>query len=429
MPNHNSKTAHRDSRVVMTAVALTLAAIVGRELLPPRRLDLLAPAAHVDRYPLMATTPRGSTAAWKDPASTTVLCRVMAGDDQASCGVGFTLARNGNGGRGMDLRNFDTLELDLGYDGPGRNLRVSMRDFDARFSRLDDANSGRFQSVQLRVRDLARPLAIPLDELTVPEWWMAQFDLPREDYIAGRENVIAFSFDLLGRPDAAEHSMRLRRFVLRGEWVRRDTLYLGVLCFWMAIASLGVLVVQLRLRQSQRAQARVVEESETLRRLSTIDPLTGVLNRRGIEGALVNRAAGIAETAVLLVDIDHFKQVNDVHGHATGDEVLRRVAGAISAAVRSSDTVGRWGGEEFLVVSAYCPPQHAVRLAEKIRAHIAAATTEEPGALPVTASVGVAMLARADDFEEGFQRADAALYRAKAAGRDRVAIDGDDAPA
>ena len=423
----NMNAAYRDSRVVMAAVALTLVAIGGRELLPTRRVDLLAPA-HVDRYPLMGSTPLGSTFAWRDPKSTTLLCHLVAADDRATCGVGFTLARKGDQRRGIDLRDFDTLEMDVGYRGAARNVRVSMRDFDARFSRAEDGNSGRYQSVQLRARDLDRPLEIRLDELTVPEWWMWQYDLPREDYIAGRENVISFSIDLLGRVDGVEHELELRRLVLRGEWIRRDTLYLGVLCFWMAVASLGVVVTRWRLRQAQRDQQRIAAESDSLRRLSTIDPLTGILNRRGVEGALVNRAAGLIETAVLVIDIDHFKNVNDTHGHAAGDDVLRRVAGAIATAVRASDTVGRWGGEEFLVVSGFCPPRHAVKLAEKIRARIAAATAEGPGAIPVTASIGVAMLRDTSDFDQGFLRADAALYRAKQAGRDRVVMDGDGAP-
>jgi len=424
----NMKAPYRDSRVVMAAVALTLAAIGGRELLPTRRIDLMAPGAHVDRYPLMGTTPLGSTVAWRDPKATALLCHVVAADDRASCGVGFTLLMKGDPRRGIDLRDFDTLELDIQYRGAARNVRISMRDFDARFSRAADGNSGRFQGVQLRARDLDRPLEIRLDELTVPEWWMSQYDLPREDYIAGRENVVSFTIDLLGRPDGVDHELQLRRLVLRGEWVRRDALYLGVLCFWMAVASLGVLVTRLRLRQAQRDQERIAAESDSLRRLSTIDPLTGILNRRGIEGALGNRAAGLVETALLVIDIDHFKNVNDVHGHAAGDDVLRRVAGAIAAAVRTSDAVGRWGGEEFLVVSGYCPPQHAVNLAEKIRARIAGATSEAPGAIPVTVSIGVAMLHDANDFAQGFQLADAALYRAKQAGRDRVVMDGDGVP-
>ncbi len=423
----NTNVIYRDLRVVMAAVALTLAAIGGRELLPARRIDLMAPATQGDRFPLMGTTPLGSTSAWKDPKATTVLCHIVATDDSANCGVGFTLLMKGAPRPGIDLRDFDTLELNAQYRGAARYLRVSMRDFDARFSRVEDGNSGRYQSVQLRTRNLDRPLEIRLDELTVPEWWMSQYDLPREQYSAGRENVVSLAIDLIGRPEGG-HELQLRRLVLRGEWVRRDTLYLGVLCFWMTVASLGVLMTGWRLRQAQRDQERITAESDSLRRLSTIDPLTGVLNRRGIEGALVNRAAGLVETAVLVIDIDHFKHVNDVHGHAAGDEVLRRVGSAIAAAVRASDTVGRWGGEEFVVVSGYCPPQHAVNLAQKIRARIAAATAEDPGGVPVTASVGVAMLREAKDFAQGFQLADAALYRAKQAGRDRVVMDGDGVP-
>jgi diguanylate cyclase (GGDEF)-like protein len=166
---------------------------------------------------------------------------------------------------------------------------------------------------------------------------------------------------------------------------------------------------------------------ETLRRqvealqleLAT-DPLTGVRSRRYLMHRLAQEADGAASPcAVILIDIDHFKRVNDTHGHPAGDAVLRAVAQTLAQGVRASDDVGRWGGEEFLVL---CPNTDAAQveaLAERLRAGVEAL---ECSVGRVTVSVGIA--ARNEPFgslDDTIARADAALYAAKQGGRNRVA--------
>ena len=157
-------------------------------------------------------------------------------------------------------------------------------------------------------------------------------------------------------------------------------------------------------------------------RRADTDALTGVLNRAGFNEVMV-REVGRARRyqqalSVAILDIDHFKRVNDEFGHPAGDQVLVRTAKLLSSSVRDSDTVARWGGEEFAVIAPTTPEEGAARLAEKLRSFMEA--THLGPKEPVTASFGVAQLRPDDTVETLLQRADAALYRAKQSGRNRV---------
>lgn len=171
-------------------------------------------------------------------------------------------------------------------------------------------------------------------------------------------------------------------------------------------------------RKRREAEGRA---REMARRADT-DALTGVLNRMGFNEAMareIGRARRYQQPlSVSIVDIDHFKRVNDEFGHPVGDQVLVRTAKLLSSCVRDSDRVARWGGEEFAVIAPMTGGEGAEKLAEKLRA-IMASTHLGPRE-PVTASFGVAELGPDDTVETLLQRADAALYRAKQAGRNQV---------
>ncbi|HEU4813413.1 MAG TPA: GGDEF domain-containing protein [Xanthomonadaceae bacterium] len=190
---------------------------------------------------------------------------------------------------------------------------------------------------------------------------------------------------------------------------------------WTAMALGGVLVlllVGLVVRQLARMRR--------LRELAATDPLTGVANRRSIErlGEEAIAAARLAHDGlcVLILDIDHFKQVNDRYGHLTGDQALARVANTCSAALRQFDQLGRTGGEEFLVLLPRTRMDQARQVAERIRAAVEAlAFTDIDPALRLSVSIGVAELRDGDkDLRDLCGRADAALYAAKDAGRNRL---------
>ncbi len=188
--------------------------------------------------------------------------------------------------------------------------------------------------------------------------------------------------------------------------------------------------LKVRLRAGRRIldlQAQLVAAREALREQATRDPLTCVWNRHAILDALereTSRAAREASSVgLIMVDLDHFKQVNDTHGHLAGDAVLREAARRMQLCLRSYDLVGRYGGEEFLVVLPGSSGANAVELAERLRWVIG----HEPVAawnlsISITASLGVIAFDQGMKLapEEMIRLADAALYRAKENGRNRV---------
>lgn len=181
---------------------------------------------------------------------------------------------------------------------------------------------------------------------------------------------------------------------------------------------------QAQLQARQDLESKVQARTEALDQLTKIDPLTELLNRRGMserlqaETSRARRQRG--HIGLLWLDIDLFKEINDVHGHAKGDEALKRVAALIRAMLRPYDSVSRWGGDEYLVLTQPADAEDLDTLGERIRAAIADACHLRGGdgePIPLSVSVGGYFAGSDEDVERILQRADKALYAAKAAGR------------
>jgi diguanylate cyclase (GGDEF)-like protein len=203
---------------------------------------------------------------------------------------------------------------------------------------------------------------------------------------------------------------------------------------------IGVLVVEQPAERGSRIEQRVLAMVEQftahaalalanawllvrMQRMARTDGLTAVANRRTFDvvlGREVERAARRDHPlSLVMVDIDHFKRLNDTYGHQAGDDALRAVATALTRVCRDGDTLARYGGEEFAIILPFCESAGALALAERLRGAVAEAAT----IVPVTASLGVATM---PDHGRGtvelLQAADAALYQSKQLGRDRVTV-------
>jgi diguanylate cyclase (GGDEF)-like protein len=206
---------------------------------------------------------------------------------------------------------------------------------------------------------------------------------------------------------------RFARYVPDVSWVKAD------LSLWFLMNFCMLMIVSFRAVESYRQSAHV-------------DPLTGLLNRRGLQALLRQRldeTRGPVRTpvAVLMLDLDHFKAVNDRYGHAAGDAVLRIFSAALERTVRGGDLTARVGGEEFAVFLVDASPEAARELAERLRLRVAelALGSIRPG-LRVTVSIGIATgLMPGAPVQVLMDDADAALYAAKAAGRNRVMMVGE----
>ena len=165
-------------------------------------------------------------------------------------------------------------------------------------------------------------------------------------------------------------------------------------------------------------------QREQLVRLATKDPLTGASNRRALDDKLneiVNASKRSGSSAsMLLLDLDHFKKVNDAHGHAVGDQILKRITEIINLRIRVTDSLYRVGGEEFVVVLEGQVLDRAAHLSEQLRTLVEA--NELVPDQPVTISLGVAELHRNESANDWLHRADEALYRAKRAGRNSTEV-------
>lgn len=255
---------------------------------------------------------------------------------------------------------------------------------------------------------------------------------------AGSQVIIAVSVAVTGGVEAATMSwFVLPLFTLGSRFSERGILTgVGITLVLMFAVAFGVdaaavlaepprLIAPAALVVAATMLITVLMRSDVdSREKATIDPLTGTLNRQ----ALVARTAELEEQAALsglpvaliVGDLDHFKAVNDTHGHAVGDAVLKEVAYTLRKTLRTFDALYRLGGEEFLVVAAGADLEAGEALAERLRIAVSAATITE--GVRVTMSFGVSG-SRADapfDYDAQFAEADAALYRAKDAGRDCV---------
>jgi diguanylate cyclase (GGDEF)-like protein len=158
-------------------------------------------------------------------------------------------------------------------------------------------------------------------------------------------------------------------------------------------------------------------------RMTHTDPLTQLLNRRGLyeraEDLLALAERKRLPVAVLLMDIDHFKSINDTHGHAVGDSVLSQLAGHLLKVRRAADLICRWGGEEFVMLMLLEHAEDAMTVAERMRQE-AQRTRIQPGDVPVTLSGGLAILQPGEALDQAIKRADLQLYEAKANGRNHI---------
>lgn len=188
-------------------------------------------------------------------------------------------------------------------------------------------------------------------------------------------------------------SVTLYALILASEWIRVGS--------YSAISSAS---------ESHRAQANT-------------DPLTHILNRLGVQGRLKSWTLD-SSCALVIIDVDNFKDINDTHGHDFGDRVLVKLAECLKKHTKGGDIVGRWGGEEFLVLLYDTSINSAADLIRKIKDSFQREALNNRGSrVPVTFSAGIATLDRADDFESVLRLADKRLYLAKERGRDRVVTD------
>jgi diguanylate cyclase (GGDEF)-like protein len=212
-------------------------------------------------------------------------------------------------------------------------------------------------------------------------------------------------------------------------WIRSDLAMVGQLALLLCLMSLiGGYVNRMRV-ELRAGNIELKEALDKIGRIATYDELTGLYNRRVILEIAAREKKRCDRTGsamfIALMDADHFKRFNDQYGHATGDEVLRMLGCTLLKSLRDTDYIGRYGGEEFVVVLPDTTRERAAIPLERLREAVRSTTIEGmPADVRVTVSMGAAEYRRGEDVGETVKRADAAMYEAKRLGRDRISWSG-----
>jgi len=202
------------------------------------------------------------------------------------------------------------------------------------------------------------------------------------------------------------------------------TIFLDAALLSIITAPVIYLLVARPIRKEHAAREQAEVRADDMSRLAITDALTRIMNRRGITVSLLDSMAQAERydtpLTVAMADIDHFKDVNDRFGHETGDQVLTGVAGIMADALRMPDKVGRYGGEEFLLLFPHTTLPQAKKIAERIRGNVKQAKLLKEKKEMVTVSLGLTQFHKGEDLEQLISRVDRALYDAKEGGRNKV---------
>ncbi len=339
--------------------------------------------------------------------------------------------------RGIDLSQYKTLHLDLAHQS---STRDSLRVYLNHFFRPEEQVWFPYKSNQqvINPREGRHTYTLELDEFYVPAWWVYASDLPPEQTKPQLTNVRHMVLSTGDSSIPREVSVILHSAELRGKWLSANQLYRGLLWAWMLLSLVYFSYRAIQYSRQAKSKSAEAEQLRSLNRLLDLksqrfkkmaihDNLTGLYNRAGMRTHLKEAVADYntkqTPFSVLMLDLDHFKHINDTYGHEEGDRILKEFARVVSDRCRDSDVPARWGGEEFVVLCKNSPAKAAEVLAEDLCRGIREAGLGRDH--PVTCSIGVAEARNNDgkDVAALFRRADEALYRAKNTGRNRVAVD------
>lgn len=415
---------------------LTLIAMYAHRYFPVKTL-VVVPSSSNNAYLYMNDSPsRQSLAQWLDQDAMSWLCHVEQDGNTYTCGFHVTLG-GGEGTEGIDLSGYNTLKLDIDYRGGDRRLRLYLRNYEPGFSDINRIETAKFNNVSIPIQFVEGPLTIQLKEFSVAEWWINNFQVPRHFSQPDYHHVIAFGIDLTYPAPLGDHYFQLNSLAFEGPWITAERWYFSILMFWIVmiitaggikLATLrrNILIERARLERLKNQNVHLAEETNRYKQLSGLDHLTGMLNRQGVAQYLEDNYGVDAERVISLaiMDIDHFKRINDLLGHDAGDKVLQKVAELIKSTVRQTDRAARWGGEEFIIIAPDSKIEDIYVVAEKLRSKLAALRFEEYPDLVVTASFGVGSHNQRGSFDDLFRRVDVALYQAKTQGRNRTVMAG-----
>jgi diguanylate cyclase (GGDEF)-like protein len=379
-----------------------------------------------------------SEATWVNQAKGEWQCTLKDGFAYPYCGHELYLKNSFVAG--VDLSAFKTMRIWLKYEGPGKTIRIFLRNYDPAYSKDDELKSTKYNALEFEkeLLDENGYLELSLADFTVADWWLQEQAIPLRLSLPDLSNVVIVEIQTASNINYGEHNFKLERIEFTRQLITTETWYLIIILSWI-VAVLSYLIYRVySLKKELLSRQRKENELTQLNTLldkqakhmevrAKRDPLTGAFNREGVEESLIEALnewhVSSKRLSIVLLDLDHFKKLNDLYGHAMGDKVLVELSTLITGNIRSSDRFARWGGEEFLLVCRDSELSETKALAEKLRMLIM--KHEFHDGTQVTASFGVASIKVDESLESLFKRADEALYQAKRTTRNRVVAAGE----
>jgi diguanylate cyclase (GGDEF)-like protein len=359
-------------------------------------------------------------------------CDLRLGYAWPYCNLSITL---GDVPHGVDLSRYDSVVLDITARGTQpAPVVVYLRNYNAAYYQPGNSDTLKTNTLEYTPDHGDAAFTTPLANFHVATWWIQQYHVPARDARPDLGDVVAIDVATGTALGPGRYTIALRSIVFHGKWLSEVELLTFIVALWFATAMLYLadgLWRALRAahaastgrRELERANATLKREREALAQVASHDPLTRLYNRDGFATRLKTLAASDARhgrVSLIFMDVDHFKDVNDRHGHDVGDECLRTLSRLVRRHIRDEDVLCRWGGEEFVLACAGASLEVAATSAERLRGILEGA--EWPNGLTLTCSFGVAQMLSGESLTAALKRADAALYAAKRAGRNCVRI-------
>ena len=335
---------------------------------------------------------------------------------------------------GRNLSKFDSIFVWLKPRNEG-SVRLYMRGYDSAIYRKNDETSLKFNEIEFSPTKEPYPAVVVPQEFRVAGWWVSQNEINVHKARVDLSNIPLIEIQTGTNAPLGYGGMEIKMLRFKGKKISKVDLVTTLVALWF-VTFLIILIIRFFDYSRERAvnkkkqeelkknlRALEIEKSE-YEKSSKEDPLTGCLNRAGFSGVLLREQEelnrGGRPVSFMIFDIDHFKNINDTYGHLVGDEVLVNLAKLVQSMIRNTDSLVRWGGEEFVILSDDTSIQNAAFLAEKLRKAIEASTLIKQQ--QVTCSFGVTEMVPGEDPKSLIARADKALYSSKESGRNRVTV-------
>ena len=346
--------------------------------------------------------------------------------------VGIKIYLGDGKSRGLDLSNYDSLFVWLKPRNEG-SVRLYMRGYDSLLYRKNDETSLKFNEIEFTPTKEPYPAVFVPQEFRVAGWWVSQNEINVHKARVDLSNIPLIEIQTGTNAPLGYGGMEISKLRFKGKKISKVDLVTTLVALWF-VTFLIILIIRFFDYSRERAankkkreeleknlRALEIEKSE-YEKSSKEDPLTGCLNRAGFSSVLMREQENLSKNdspvSFVILDIDHFKHVNDTYGHMVGDEVLVNLAKLIQSKIRNTDALVRWGGEEFVILCGDTPIQNAQFLAEQLR--MAIENTQLIKQQKITCSFGIAEMIAGEDPKRLFERADKALYASKENGRNRV---------